>query len=316
MRGRRGGRGGRGRVIVSKGAATRPPKQQAQQQDNPFLAAVSGQGNNSQNPFLSSVQTETTSTSQTSQINQVPPGRVQHASTNPFLSSKNLASATSSSQPPPPSYASAVSAGRVVPTSRPPPAGPIPTFITRGADSVPVLASTDNFSIDSSTTQNLTNPFISASQSNSLSSYNLSSGGSQSGEPKFAIPGNINLGSEPAGVTLGQTSVPLTVNLSSSQFQSSLSSDSAGLVVPAELPSYDQATLLTANQPGLQLQSGQLNSAGGHPSNMTLHVKGVPLELNNEAFMEKHFSRFGPLKAIECNPQKRYATVTFQDKVS
>jgi hypothetical protein len=88
---------------------------------------------------------------------------------------------------------------------------------------------------------------------------------------------------------------------------------------PSQLPSYDQAAFSSTHRPAMQMSAAAIGppqgGAGALPLNTTLHVKGVPDELNNQAFMEKHFSRFGPLKSVECHPQKKYATVIFRNKV-
>ena len=51
-------------------------------------------------------------------------------------------------------------------------------------------------------------------------------------------------------------------------------------------------------------------------SNCSLHIKGVPDNLNNETFLHEHFSRFGPVLSINCHPEKRFADVHFKTRVS
>ena len=295
-RGSRGGHLGRGRGTVYKAASTRQ-LQPVQKQNNPFLTTTTSTGqsqNNNQNPFLGGGKIATTisTSSQQSQAQLAPPiSSAQTALVNPFLVDRS----TTNSQPlppplppPPPSYASIVSGGGVA--SVRPPLGPVPTFITHGPGSVQVqVPSTVSNSSDVSSTQKVTNQFTNAPSQPDTAFNSTSSGFSILGQPKLQIP-----------VTMGAPIFP-----------------SQAAAAAGNLLSYSQATDF---QPGLQMQTtleAPLGiGVGSLPTNLTLHVKGVPDKLNNESFMEKHFSRFGPLKAIECNPQKKYATVTFQDKVT
>ena len=312
VQGRRGGgRGGRGRGAgVKMSTITRQRRQVQKQQGNPFLVASTSnqsQDNNSQNPFLGGggsgkivVPTTVASSSSqpTSHINMsqlAPPISAQQSSINPFLANRPVASATSSSQPP--SYASVVSAGPTATQSaiRPPPGGPVPTFITHGPSSVQV-----------SSTEGNSNQFI-GDQSSLQSSQPPGSTATGNGfirQPMFQIPVNVTVPQFPS-------------HTQSESFESS----STAPPPPFQPPSYDQVTLLPTYQPAMQMKMSAATAVslsggpGAVPLNMTLHVKGVPVELNNQAFMEKHFSKFGSLKAVECHPQKRYATVTFQNKV-
>ena len=322
VRGRRGGRGGRGRGgVLTKATSTRHP-QHVQKQNNPFLAAVSTQ-DGGQNPFLSRSHVATTTTSsQLSHDQQAPPNSAQLNSSNPFLASKTTTAANSTysntSKPPPPSYASIVGGGGAGVPSRPPP-GPIPTFITHGPSSVQVQtsASSDIPNLNPSTAQNVTNPF------NNPPSSSLTTGGNPLGDQKIQTLSSEAYSYMTGGVSLSamqQSNLQVPAGLARGSHFPPSYSEAGVSSVQSQLPSYIQATnFMGGFQPGLQSQtlSGatQSSGAGMLDSNTTLHVKGVPTELNNEAFMEKHFSMFGPLKAIECNPQKRYATVTFQDKV-
>lgn len=269
------GAGGRGRGMSTRGRTSARQLHQVQKQDNPFLVAASNQSN-SQNPFLAGK--AATSSSQPSRTQLAPPNSNV---ANPFLADKSITSMNSSSQPP--SYASIVSGGAV--SSVRPSLGPVPTFITHGPSSVQMLSDTTS-NLNPSSTIQLPNQFVSAPQPNPPGSS--SADGGLLGLPKFQVPVNV-----------GVPQIPLTAR-----------AQGGTAPPPPQLPSYDQATLPTTYQPA-PLQG----DASALPVNMTLHVKGVPAELNNEAFMEKHFSRFGALKGIECNPQKRYATITFQNKV-
>ena len=50
-------------------------------------------------------------------------------------------------------------------------------------------------------------------------------------------------------------------------------------------------------------------------SNSSLHLKGIPDELNNEQFLTNHFSRFGSVVSVLCNTNKKFAHVHFQSRV-
>lgn len=50
-------------------------------------------------------------------------------------------------------------------------------------------------------------------------------------------------------------------------------------------------------------------------SNCSLHIKGVPDNLNNEQYLNQHFSRFGPVLSINCHPEKKFAHVHFKTRV-
>ena len=53
-----------------------------------------------------------------------------------------------------------------------------------------------------------------------------------------------------------------------------------------------------------------------HANLKTLHVKGIPDELNTNAVLRKHFTQFGEVKLLKCFPSKKYATVEFATRVS
>ena len=332
-RGSRGRRVGRGRGIVGKAATTSQPHA-VQKLNNPFLVTASGSSSQSQNsdlnPFLGGgkVATTTALSSQQSHAQLAPPtSSTQSALFNPFLVNR----ATGNSQPPlppppPPSYASVVGGGGAVGVRQP--AGPVPSFITHGPNSIQVQVSPTSLNNDPVTAQKVANPFVSGvpSQSTSAPGYTStdfsllgqpqfqpvpaiiapnSAGVSLLGVPKFQTPASMPPNSVGTSL-LGQPKLQMPVDIGVPHFPPQAAA--------GKLPSYDQATNF---QPRMQaamnapLQVG----AGSLPMNMTLHVKGVPDELNNPAFLEAHFSTFGPLNDIECNPQKKYATVTFRDKV-
>lgn len=303
VRGRRGGGRtgirGRGRGALAMGTRTTITRHlqqaQKQQQNNPFLVASMSSQNNSQNPFLGGGKVTVTTTTSSSSMQAISSqmAQQQQSSINPFLTSGPVVSASNSSSQPP-SYASIVSGGGAATQAQTvgqPPQGPVPTFITHGPNSVQVLPQ-GHSDINPTSTQT-TNQLISASLPPISTSTLL-------GPPKFQIPINVP---QFALNTQGGTSQAPPI---------------APPPLP-QLPSYNQAMSSSTYQPALQMAGATIaplqSGAGAIPLNMTLHVKGVPDELNNQAFMEKHFSRFGPLKAVECHPQKKYVTVTFRNKV-
>ena len=48
----------------------------------------------------------------------------------------------------------------------------------------------------------------------------------------------------------------------------------------------------------------------------TLHVKGLPVELNTAGILRGHFSAFGEVTNLQCFPEKKFATVEFRTNVS
>ena len=338
VRGRRGGGRagvrGRGRGASMMGMRTRHLQQaqshQQQQQGNPFFvqAATTLSQKNDQNPFLGGGKITMTGTAASSSslprscniMSQVAPPissqqQQQQTSINPFLTSRPVVSASSSSSSSqPPSYASIVSGGGgggAIPqaqTVRKQPSGPVPTFITLGPSSVQVLPDLEPGHSDVTSTpapiQTTNQLFISAPSSLQSSQLLPASNSKLLGSPKFQIP--INIG------------VPQFA-LNTQDSATSQAPPIAPPPPPSQLPSYDQSMLSSTYRPAMQMTAANIgppqSDAGALPQNMTLHVKGVPDELNNQAFMEKHFSRFGPLKAVECHPQKKYATMTFRSKV-
>lgn len=50
-------------------------------------------------------------------------------------------------------------------------------------------------------------------------------------------------------------------------------------------------------------------------SNKSLHLKGVPDELNNEVILLDHFNKFGVVESVVCNIDKKCADLHFQTRV-
>ena len=48
----------------------------------------------------------------------------------------------------------------------------------------------------------------------------------------------------------------------------------------------------------------------------SLHLKGVPRELNNDQALREHFERFGVVESVRCHPEKMFAQVSFATRVS
>lgn len=50
------------------------------------------------------------------------------------------------------------------------------------------------------------------------------------------------------------------------------------------------------------------------PNCTSIHIKGIPSEYNNQSFLSDHFSKFGQVIGVHCNPAKLCATVTYKQK--
>ncbi len=48
----------------------------------------------------------------------------------------------------------------------------------------------------------------------------------------------------------------------------------------------------------------------------TLHVKGIPNELNTSEVLRSHFAQYGQVKLLKCFPAKMFATVEFASRVN
>ena len=276
-------------------STTRQPEHASNQQDNPFFVSTTSSHSDSQNPFLGGgvMAGASAPTPLSVQPSLLPsmgqlalPNSVQQTSINPFFASRPVA--RSSSQPP--SYASVVSGemGTAAHAQgvRQSTFVPVPTFITHGPSSVPVSQEGyENFNIGP--TENV-NQFV--------------------GAPS-PLPSNLS-----ASTLFGQPKLQIPANVGHPHFAPHFESRALQAPPTAPPPSYNQGFVLQVAGGG-SVGPSQQSGAGTLPSNTTLHVKGVPDELNNDAFMEKHFSRFGPLKSVVCHPQKKYATVSFQNKV-
>lgn len=327
VRGRRGGGRpgirGRGRGASTMGMRTTISRQlqraqNQQQPGNPFLTVSTSSQSNSQNPFFGGGKITVTTTAASSSLprhslSQPAPSnqssQQQQTSINPFLTSRPVVSASvSSSISQPPSYASIVSGGggggasSEAQTVRQQPPGPVPAFITHGPSSIQVLPE-GHSDVNPAPIQTTNQLFINAPSSLQSSQLPLSTS-NLLGMPRFQIPVSTGVPQFALNAQGGPSQAPPIA---------------PPPLPPSQLPSYDQATLSSTYRPAMQMPAVAMglpqSGAGALPLNTTLHVKGVPDELNNQAFMEKHFSRFGPLKAVECHPQKKYATVTFRNKV-
>lgn len=78
--------------------------------------------------------------------------------------------------------------------------------------------------------------------------------------------------------------------------------------VPGDLTS--TATNFTANQQQLEKML-----PANDPNCTSIHVKGIPDSFNNQHCLKEHFSEFGQVMKIQCNPTKLCATVTYKQKV-
>lgn len=61
--------------------------------------------------------------------------------------------------------------------------------------------------------------------------------------------------------------------------------------------------------------SKQQQKPASDPNCTSIHVKGIPSEYNNQNFLSDHFTKFGQVLGIQCNPAKLCATVTYKQKV-
>ena len=65
-----------------------------------------------------------------------------------------------------------------------------------------------------------------------------------------------------------------------------------------------------------QLAGGHAHSQSSDEQPKTLHLKNVPEHVNNPPTLRKHFSQFGEIVVLDCQPGKRFATVGFTTRVS
>ncbi|XP_019850266.1 PREDICTED: germinal-center associated nuclear protein-like isoform X2 [Amphimedon queenslandica] len=95
-----------------------------------------------------------------------------------------------------------------------------------------------------------------------------------------------------------------------------------GVVMTNRPLSYAGAVKSTMNKPNVnpfvQAYSASASSNPGpsysHPgpaSSHSLHLKGVPHHFNNKEFLWRHFEKFGPLREINCHPEKKFADIHF-----
>ena len=274
------------------------------------------------------------------------PSKIQPQSSqnNPFLAqiAKHevpvLSSNTTNQARPPPSYASVLSGNR---QGQQQARFPVPSFISHGPNSIPVLVSD---------TQGDThrNPFL--DQQTSLSTVNSFPPPSLPPPPPYQLPFTAALSSEDLNTsssnpfltmrTLSGASSSSTASIPPS-FQGGSTADfglqrvikehssTHGPVLQAPLDtdglfSTGMGGAVLALDPqsdpdGLSLdilEDRAIVSGAVPSSNKALHVKGIPEELNNQATLMKHFSQFGEVVQLKCNSYKRYATVEFASRVS
>ena len=84
----------------------------------------------------------------------------------------------------------------------------------------------------------------------------------------------------------------------------------------ATAPPVPQGPVNTGNPgPAHQLTLGPAHNQPSEEPVKTLHLKNVPEHLNNPPTLRKHFSQFGEISLLNCQPAKRYATVAFTTRV-
>ncbi len=261
-------------------------------------------GSGGDNPFLKSAAAATSSGMQSA--GQLP---TSAAADNPFL--MHLAkpdfqtglTGSSGGRPPPPTYA-AVASGRAV-------GAPIPSFITHGPDSIPDLANSMGTFLMQPQDFSALGPHPPAPPPAPPPMYPFE------GQPTFAGTLNPFLKSsvalDPAPLQApGASGGPL--------IQTALNTGGLFGNPPPPPPPYPGDGLSAAPPPGQTVPPFSLAPTHPRPvaaaDNRSLHLKGVPDDLNNHPFLVSHFSKFGHVESVECFPQKRWAKVTFKKRVS
>lgn len=84
--------------------------------------------------------------------------------------------------------------------------------------------------------------------------------------------------------------------------------------------SYAGAVKSTMNKPNINpfveaYSASASSNSGPASSSLSLHLKGVPHHLNNKEFLWQHFEKFGPLREIDCHPEKKFADIHFTTQV-
>lgn len=75
------------------------------------------------------------------------------------------------------------------------------------------------------------------------------------------------------------------------------------------VPSYSEVVAAhTQSKPATQPQQ--------YANLKTLHIKGIPNELNTSEILRSHFAKFGQVKLLKCFPAKMFATVEFASRVN
>ena len=85
---------------------------------------------------------------------------------------------------------------------------------------------------------------------------------------------------------------------------------------PRMLSYSEVAALHTRSVMGPRGRGGRVTHPPQQANYKTLHVKGIPDELNTNAVLRTHFAQFGEVKLLKCFPSKKYATVEFVTNVS
>jgi len=270
-----------------------------------------------------------------------PPRRQAQSSQNPFLAQiakqeiPVLSSSLAYQTDPPPSYAAVVSGHK---QGQQEAKFPVPSFITHGPDSIPVLISDPPGDGDVGA-----NPFLGHQLVDppppplpppppQYHTPFTSVSGSQDPFPSSNDPTSSTGSNNPFFTNL------LATHDSSSHLLPSFQNSDAGPIESGPQGGANttpgpvlQAPLHTGGlfATGMEAHSGGNLSdifqdsnfisepyVGEAPSaNKTLHVKGIPEELNNPVTLKKHFSQFGEVAKLKSYPQKRYATVEFVERV-
>ena len=218
------------------------------------------------------------------------PSKIQSQSSqnNPFLAqiakheAPVLSSNATNQAHPPPSYASVVSGNR---QGQQQARFPVPSFISHGPNSIPVLVSDTQGDAHR-------NPFL--DRQTSLSTVDSFPQPSLPPPPPYQLPFTAALSSEDLNTSLSN---PFLTGM-------------GGPVLALDPQSGPDGLSLDI------LEDPAIVSGAVPSSNKALHVKRIPEELNNQVILMKHFSQFGQVVQLKCNSYKRYATVEFASRVS
>ncbi len=280
-------------------------------QDNPFFAAP---------PQASLLPTSSSVTTSATPATSTP------ADVNLFLTS------TSSTGPPPPSYAS-VASGKTPPSIA---SHPVPVGGGGGANINPFLAgkkalAAKSVKVGVSSRIPLTSGNHFPSHSPPL--YESATMATARGEVGVSSQVPLTSGDHFPSPPLYENATMATAEVGVSSQVPLTSGDNFPSQSP---PLYESATMRTTHFPSkkpslgdhkvsydprthtvpLGRASTSITTATAIATATTLHLKAIPPQFNNKLFLQNHFSQFGKVIDLKCNKTKMFATVHFQTHVS